>query len=136
MYSAHNEGKSVVTERFIRTSRIKFKNTWRQFQKMFIFKLDGIVNNYNTYHSTIKMKLLHVKSSTSIDSSKETNDKNLKCKVGENLRISKYKNNFARVYTANWSEVVFVVKKVKNNVQWTSIKDLNGEEIVGIFDEN
>ena len=136
MYSAHNEGKSVVTERFISTSRIKFKNTWRQFQKMFIFKLDGIVNNYNTYHSTIKMKPVDLKSSTYIDSSKETNDKNLKCKVGENLRISKYKNNFARVYTANWSEVVFVVKKVKNNVQWTSIKDLNGEEIVGIFDEN
>ena len=56
---------------------------------MFIFKLDGIVNNYNTYHSTIKMKLLDVKSSTSIDSSKETNDKNLKCKVGENLTSMK-----------------------------------------------
>ena len=79
---------------------------------------------------------LHVKSSTSIDSSKETNDKNLKSKVGENLRISKYKNVFARVYTGNWSEEVFVIKKVKNNVQWTSIKDFNGEEIVGIFDEN
>ena len=104
-------------------------------KNVYIHKLD-IVNNYNTYHSTIKMKPVDLKSSTYIDSSKETNDKNLKCKVGENLRISKYKNNFARVYTANWSEVVFVVKKVKNNVQWTSIKDLNGEEIVGIFDEN
>ena len=89
MYSAHNEGKYVVTERFISTSRIKFKNTWRQFQKMFIFKLDGIVNNYNTYHSTIKMKPVDLKSSTSIDSSKETNDKNLKCKVGENLTSMK-----------------------------------------------
>ena len=85
-------------------------------KNVYIHKLD-IVNNYNTYHSTIKMKPVDLKSSTYIDSSKETNDKNLKCKVGENLRISKYKNNFARVYTANWSEVVFVVKKVKNNVQ-------------------
>ena len=85
-------------------------------KNVYIHKLD-IVNNYNTYHSTIKMKPVDLKSSTSIDSSKETNDKNLKCKVGENLRLSKYKNVFARVFTANWSEVVFVVKKVKNNVQ-------------------
>ena len=52
------------------------------------------------------------------------------------LRVSKYKNVFARVYTLNWSDEVFMIKKVKNNVQWTYINDLNGEEIVGIFDEN
>ena len=82
------------------------------------------------------MKPVDVKSSTSIDSSKETNDKNLKYKIGDNIIISKYKNVFARVYTPCWSEEVFMIKKVKNNVQWTYIIDLNGEEIFGIFDEN
>ena len=65
-------------------------------------KLDDIVNNYNTYHSTIKMKPVNVKSSTSTDSSKETNDKNLKYKIGDNFRISKYKNVFAKVYTPKY----------------------------------
>ena len=57
-------------------------------KNVYIHKLD-IVNNYNTYHSTIKMKPVDLKSSTSIDSGKETNDKNLKCKVGENLTSMK-----------------------------------------------
>ena len=52
------------------------------------------------------------------------------------LQVWKYKNVFARVYTLNWSDEVFMIKKVKNNVQWTYINDLNGEEIVRIFDEN
>ena len=54
----------------------------------------------------------------------------------QNLRISKYKNIFAKVYTPNWSEEVFVVKKVRNTVPWTYvINDLNGEEIIGTFYE-
>ena len=52
------------------------------------------------------------------------------------LRISKHKNNFAKAYTSNWSEKVFVIKKVKNTVPWTYvINDLNGEEIIGTFYE-
>ena len=102
----------------------------------YIDKLDDIVNNYNTYHSTIKMKSVNVKSSTSINSSKETNDKNLKYKIGDNFRISKYKNVFANVYTPNWSEEVFMIKKVKNNVSWTYINDLHGAENVEIIYEN
>ena len=80
-------------------------------------KLDDIVNKYNnTYHSTIKMKPVNVKSNTYIDSSKEINDKDPKFKVGDTVRISKYKNIFAKVYTPNWLEEVFVIKKVKNTV--------------------
>ena len=83
----------------------------------FIDKLDGIVNKYNiTYHSTIKMKPVDVKSNTYTESSKEINNKNLKFKIGDTVRISRYKNSFTKVYTPNWSEEVFVSKKVKNTV--------------------
>ena len=85
-----------------------------------IDKLDNIVNIYNnTYHNTIIMKPIDVKSSRYIDSSKETNDKDPKFKVYDIVRISKYKNLFAKGYTPNWSEEVFVTKKVKNTVPWT-----------------
>ena len=74
---------------------------------VYIDKLDNIVNKYNnTYHSTIKMKPTDAKSNTSIDSSKKTNDKNPKFKIGDNVRISKYKNIFAKGFTPNWSEEV------------------------------
>ena len=67
---------------------------------------------------------------------KKTNDKDPKYKVGDRVRISKYKNIFAKGYTPNWSEEIFVIKKVKNTVPWTYvINDLNGEEIMGTFYE-
>ena len=67
------------------------------------------------------MKPIDVKSNTYIDSSKETNDKNPKFKIGDTVRISKYKNVFAKGYTTNWSQEVFVIKKVTNTVLWTYI---------------
>ena len=83
----------------------------------YIDKLDDIVNQYNnTYHRTIRMKLVYIKDNTYIDSNKEVNDKDPKFKVGDHVRISKYKNIFAKGYTPNWSEEVFVIKKVKNTV--------------------
>ena len=83
------------------------------------------------------MKPVDVKSNTYIESSKEINDKNPKFKIGDNVRISNYKNVFAKDYTPNWSEEVFVIEKVKNTVTWTYvISDFNGEEIVGMFYEN
>ena len=69
---------------------------------MYIDKLDDIVNEYNnTYHNTIKMKLIDVKSSRYIDSSKEINKIDPKLKIGDIVRISKYKNNFAKGCTPN-----------------------------------
>ena len=133
MYSPYNEGKSVVAERFIKTLKNKIYKYMTSVSKHFyIGKLDHIVNKYNnTYHSTIKMKPVDLKSNIYIDSSKEIKDKNLKFKIGDNLRISKYKNNFAKGYTSNWSDV-FEIKKVKNSVPCTYIiRDLKGEEIVG-----
>ena len=71
--------------------------------------LDDINNKYN---KTIKMKPVDVKSSTYIDSSKEINDKGPKFKVGDIVRISKYTNILAKGYVPNWSEEVFVIKKI------------------------
>ena len=66
----------------------------------------------------------------------ESNEKDPKFKVGDHVRISKYRNIFAKGYAPNWSEDVFVIKRIKNTVPWTSIiSDLNGEEIVGSFYE-
>ena len=138
MYSIHNEGKSVVAERFIRTLKTKiYKYMTLVSKNVYIDKLNDIVGEYNnTYHRTIKMKLVDVKDNTYIDFKKEVNDKDPKFKVGDHVRISKYKNIFAKGYTPNWSEEVFVVNKIKNTVPWTYvINDLNGEEITGAFYE-
>ena len=100
-------------------------------KKVYNDKLDDIVNEYNnTYHKTIKIKPIDVKDNTYINTDKEVNDKYPKFKVGDRARISKYKNIFAKGYTPNWSEEVFIIKEVKNAVPWTYvISDLNGEEI-------
>ena len=136
MYSTHNEGKSVVAERFIRKLKNKiYKYMILISKNVYIDKLDDIVNEYNnTYHRTIKMKPIDVKDNTYINTDKEVNDKDPKFKVGDHLRISKYKNIFAKGYTPNWSEEVFVIKEIKKTVPWTYvINDLNGEEIIGTF---
>ena len=138
MYSTHNEGKSVIAERFIRTLKNKIYKYMTSISKnVYIDKLDDIVNKYNnTYHSTIKMKPVDVKSNTYIDFSEEVNDKNPKSKIADNVRISKYKNVFTKGYNPNWSEEVFVIKKVKNTVPWTyAINYVNGKETVLLFYE-
>ena len=82
------------------------------------------------------MKPVDVKDNEYINTSNEINDKDPKLKVGDHVRISKYKNIFAKGYTPNWSENVFIIKKVKNTVQWTYvISDIRSEEIIGIFYE-
>ena len=136
MYSTHNEGKSVVAERFIKTIKSKIYKCMTSISKnAYIDKLDHIEDEYNnTYHTTIKMKPIDAKDNTYINTSKEINNKDPKFKAGDHVRISKYKNIFAKGYMPNWSEEVFVIKKVKNTVPWTYvINDLNGEEIIGTF---
>ena len=138
MYSIHNEGKSVIAERFIRTLKTKiYKYMTSVSKNVYIDKLDDIVDEYNnTHHRTIKMKPVDVKDNTYIDFDKEVNDKDPKFKVGDHVRISKYKNILAKGYTPNWSEKVFVIKKVKNTIPWTYvINDLNDEEITRTFYE-
>ena len=138
MYSTHNEGKSVVAERFIRTIKNKiYKHMTSISKNVYIDKIDVIVRKYNNKkHRTIKLKLIDVKDNTYIDFNKEINDNDSKYKVGDHVRVSKYKNIFAKGYTPNWSEEVFVTKKIENTVPLTYvINDLNGEEITGKFYE-
>ena len=106
-------------------------------KNVYIDKLDDIVNEYNnTYHRTIKMKPVDVKDNTYIDFKNEVNGKDPKFKVGDSVRISKYKNIFDKGYTSNWSEEIFVISKIKNAVPWTyMINDLDGEEIILTFYE-
>ena len=117
MYSMHNEGKSVVAERFIRTLKNKIYRYMTSISKnVYIDKLDVIINEYNnTYHRTIKIKPIDVRDNTYINTGKEVNDKDPKFKVHDHERISKYKNIFAKGYTPNLSEEMFVIKGIKNS---------------------
>ena len=138
MYSTPKEEKSVVAERFIRTLKSKiYKYMTSVSKNVYIDKLDNKVNEYNnTNHRTIKMKPIDVKDNTYINIDKEVNDKKPKFKVGDHVRISKYKNIFAKGYNSNWSEKTFVIKKIKNTVPWIYvINDLIGEGIIGTFYE-
>ena len=138
MYSTHNEGKHVVAERFIRALKNKIhKYTTSTSKNVYNDKVNDIVNKYNnTYPTTIKMKPVNVKSSTYIDFGIENNVKDPKFRVGDHLRISKYKKVFAKTYFPNWSEEDFIITKVKNTVLRTYvISDINGEELFGLFYE-
>ena len=111
MCSTHNEGKSVVAERFIRTLKKKIYKYMTSISKnVYIDKLDNIVNKYNnTYHSTNKIKPVDAKASTYINSSKEINNEDPKFKTSDIVTISKYKNIFAKGYVPNESEEAFVI---------------------------
>ena len=138
IYSTYNEGKSVVAERFIKTLKNKiYKHMTAISKNVYFDVLDDIVDEYNNkYPRKIKMKTIDVKDDSFAEYNGESNEKDPKFKVGDHVRISKYKNIFAKGYTPNWSEEIFVVKKIKNTVPWTYvISDLNGEEIVRSFFE-
>ena len=139
MYSTNNEGRSVTAERFIKTLKKKnYKYMTSISKNVYVDKLDDIVKKYNnTYHNSIKIKPVDVKYNTYIGFKKEVNDKNHKFKVSDHVRISKYKNIFAKRYMPNLLEEIFIIKKIKNIVPWTYVlNDLNGEEIIGTFYEN
>ena len=97
--------------------------------------LDDIVNEYyNTKHSTTKMKPKDVKNDNKRVYIDEHNEKNSRFKVGDRVRISKFKNIFAKGYSPNWSKEIFIVDKINDTVPYTyNIKDLNDEEIIGSF---
>ena len=115
MYSTHNEGKFVVAERFIRTLKNKIYKHMAAISKNVYFDvLNYIVDKYNnTYHKTIKIKPIDVKNDSFAEYIKESNEKDSKFKIGDHVRISKYKNIFAKGFAPNWSEDVFVLEKKK-----------------------
>ena len=137
MYSTFNEGKSVVAERFIRTLKNKLYKHMRATGKNVYFDvLDDVVNEYNnTKHNTIKMKPKDVKNDNSRVYIDEYNKKiYARFNLGDRVRISKFKNIFAKGYIPDWSKEIFIVNKINDTVPWTySLKDLNGEEILGSF---
>ena len=104
-------------------------------KNVYFDELEDIVNKYNnTVHRTIKMKPIEYTSDSYTEYNEDSNEKNPKFKVGNRVRISKYKNIFAKGYTQNWSEDVFIISKIKNTVLWTYvISDLNGEPIIESF---
>ena len=106
-------------------------------KNVYVDKLDDMVHKYNNKnHRTIKIKPIDIKDNTYIDFGKEVNDNDPKFKVDDHVRTSKYKNIFAKGYTPNWPEELFIIKKVRNTVPWTYvIDDLNGEEITDKFYE-
>ena len=97
MYTTHNEGKSVVAERSIRTLKTKiYKYMTSISENVYIDKLDDIVDDYNTYHRTIKIKPVDAKDNTYVDFPKDINEKDRKFKVTDHVRISKCKNIFLK----------------------------------------
>ena len=123
MYSTYNERKSAVAERFIRTLKNKiFKHMTAVSKNVYFDVLDNIVNKYNnTVHRTIKMKPIDVTSDSYAEYNEDSNKKDSQFKVGDPVRISKYKNIFAKGYTQNWSEEVFIISKIKNTFLWTYV---------------
>ena len=103
MYSTHNEQKSTVAERFLKNKIYKYMTSVSK--NVYIDKLDDTGNEYNnTYHITIKMKPIDVKSSTYIDFCIESNKKDPKFKVNDHARISKYRSISAKGYASNLPE--------------------------------
>ena len=137
MYSTYNEDKSVVAERFIRILKNKlYKHMTTTGKNVCYDVLDDVVNKYNnTKHSTIKMKPINVKYNNKRVYIDEHNEKDSRFKVGDRVRISKFKNIVAKGYSPNWSKEIFIVNKITDTVPYTyNIKDLNDEEIIGNYD--
>ena len=136
MYSTYNEGKSVVAERFIITLKNKlYKHMTVTGKNVYYNDLDDAVSEYNnTKHSTIKMKPKYVGDNNKRVYIDEHNEKSARYNVGDRIRISKFKNIFAKGYTPNWSKEIFIVNKINDTVPYTyNLKDLNDEEIIGSF---
>ena len=109
IYATYNEGKFVVAERFIRNlNKKKNRHVTAISKNVYFDVLDDIVDKYNnTVHKTIKMKPIEVMVDSYSEYNEDFNKKDPKFKVGDRVRISKYKNIFAKGYTPDWSEEVF-----------------------------
>ena len=112
MYSTHNEGKLIAAERFIKTLKSKiYKHMTAISKNVYFDVLDDIVDEYNnSYHRTIKMKLIDFGDNSFGEYNEESNEKHPKFKVGD-VRISKYKNIFAKGYAPNWSDFYCIKNK-------------------------
>ena len=145
MYSTFNEGKAVVIERFNGTLKSKmYKQFTVQNNTVWYNILDDLIKKYNnTKHSAIKMKPIEVNKKNqgivyfNLYGDMEPSKQKQKFKVGDNVRISKYKRKvFDKGYTPNWTEEVFTIDKIQyTNPITYKIKDLNNEPIERSFYE-
>ena len=115
LYSTNNERKSVVAERFIRTLKNKiYKHMTAVSKNVYFYVLNDIVDKCNnTYHKTVKIKPIDVKCYSYAEYNVDSNAKDPKFKIGDHVKILKYKNIFAKLYDPNWSEEVVVIRKIK-----------------------
>ena len=136
MYSTYNEGKSLIAERFIRTLKNKlYKHMTAVSSDVYYDALDDIVDKYNnTYHNSIKKKPVDVTNNDYEGYVCEFDEKKTFFNVGDKVRISKYKDIFAKGYTPNWTREVLIVRNVKGTMSRTyEIADTNGDGIIGTF---
>ena len=136
MYSTYNEGKSLVAERFIRTIKNKlYKHMAATGKNVYYNILDDVVNEYNnTKHNTVKMTPKDVGYNNKGVYMDGHNKKYSRFKIDDRVRISKFKNIFAKGYTPNSGREIFIINKINDTVPYTyNLKDLNGEEIIGSF---
>ena len=139
MYSAQNEDKSVIAERFIQT--LKFK-IWQLMKKMaandrksYLSYLKLLHQYNNNYHHSINENPINA-DYPALTGKNETNFKAPKFKGNDRVSITKYKNSFSKGYTENWSKEIFIINSVLQINLWTyKVKDLNGEKIIGSFYE-
>ena len=113
MYSTHNEGKSVIAERFIKTLKAKiYKRMTANDNKYYLPYLNKLVDQYNnTYHHSINKKPINANYSV-LTEKIGTNPKAPKFKVNDRVRITKYNNTFSKGYTESWSRKIFVIDSV------------------------
>ena len=112
-----------------------FKHMLAVLKNVYFDALDDIVNKQNkTVHRSIKMKPIDTTSDSYAEYNEDSNEKDPKFKVGDHVRILKYKNIFVKGYTQNWIEELFVVSKIKDILPWTYvISHLKGGKIAGSF---
>ena len=136
MYLTRNEGKSVVSEMFIKTLKGKIYKTFTaNDSKSYIGYLNKLVDEYsNTYHYFIGQK--HVNADYSaLTEEMESSHKVPGFKVGDRARIPRYNNIFNKGCTENWSREIVVIDSLLKTNPWASkIKDLKGQKIIGCFD--
>ena len=130
MYSTHNEGESVINERFIKTKKAKIYKG-----KSYLAYLNELIDQYkDTYHHFINKKPINANYSA-LTEKFETNPEGPKFQVNDSVRITKYKNIFSKSYTENWlREILIIDSALKTNPWAYKVKDLN-VEIIGSFYE-
>ena len=119
IFLTYNEGKSVITERFIKTLKAKiYKKTTANDSKTYLSYLNKMIDQYNnTYHHSTNKKPINADYSA-LTEPNETNSKVPKFKVNDEVRIAKYKNIFIKGYTENWSRGIFIIDSVLKTNPW------------------